>query len=500
MPCAPYTRFVDAFERRSASPRRRSPAPGFLASLTSVLLLLTASSGCVPAVSNDYLRDTNRDVPDDFGAALAASAESSAAAQQWQDFFDEPDLAMLIESALENNQELNIRVQEILIAQYEILARTGEYLPMVGATAGVGVEKVGETTSQGVSDEVNGVPEHLKDFRFGFTASWEVDIWRKLRNAAKSATFRYFATVEGRNFIVTQLVAEIASSYYELMAYDRQLDVLKRNIELQQNALELVRFEKQAARETELAVQRFEAEVLKNQSRQYDFEQRIIATENRINFLVGRFPQPIARDSDRFDLPLPEVVRSGVPAQLLDNRPDVKQAELQLAASELDVEVAKARFRPSLSIEAGLGYESYELDHLVDTPESLFYGLGAGLMAPLLNRRGIKAEYFAANAEQVKAMVGYEQTVLRAFVEVATQLAQIENLQKRYELEARQVEVLAQAIDVSNVLFQSARADYVEVLLTRRDSLDAQMELIETRLNQKHAIVHVYQALGGGWR
>lgn len=468
-------------------------------SLSRLLLLLAASSACVPAVTNEYLRDTSRDVPEQFRAAMAATA-SSVAGERWKEFFDDPDLAALVESALESNQELNIRVQEVLIAQYEVLARTGEYLPMVGATAGVGLEKVGEVTSQGVSDEVDGVPEHLNDFRAGFTASWEVDVWRKLRNAAKAATYRYSATVEGRNFVVTQLVAEIASSYYELMAYDRQLEVLKRNIELQQSALEVVRLEKQAARETELAVQRFEAEVLKNQSRQYDFEQQIVATENRINFLVGRFPQPVARRSDRFDLPLPEAVRTGVPAELLDNRPDVKQAELELAATELDVEVAKARFKPSLSIEAGIGYESYKLGSSIETPESLFYGVGAGLMAPLVNRRGIKADYFAANAEQVKAMIGYEQTVLRAFVEVATQLARIENLQRRYELEARQVDVLSRAIEVSNVLFQSARADYVEVLLTRRDSLEAQMELIETRLNQKHAIVHVYQALGGGWR
>lgn len=478
-----------------SAPHRRSAAP-------SLLLLLALSTACVPTVDNRYLRDTHRDVPDEFRAAEAASVstESSAASQSWREYFDEPDLDALIECALENNQELNIRVQEVLIGQYEVLARTGEYLPMLGATAGVGLEKVGERTSQGVSDEVNDVPEHLQDYRFGFTASWEVDIWRRLRDSAKSATYRVLATGEGRNFILTQLVAEIASSYYELMALDRRLEVLNSNIELQQDALEIVRLEKQAARVTELAVQRFEAELLKNQGRRYDLEQQVVATENRINFLVGRFPQPIPRSSERFDLPVPGVVRSGVPAQLLENRPDVKQAELELAAAELDVKVARARFKPSLSIEAGIGYESYELDRLLDTPASLFYGVGAGVMAPLLNRRAIQAEYFTANAEQVQAMIGYEQTVLRAFTEVATQLSLIENLGKRYELEARQVEILAQAADVSNVLFQSARADYVEVLLTRRDSLDAQMELIETRLSQKRAVVSVYQALGGGWR
>jgi outer membrane protein TolC len=136
----------------------------------------------------------------------------------------------------------------------------------------------------------------------------------------------------------------------------------------------------------------------------------------------------------------------------------------------------------------------------VTTPESLIYNLGANLTAPLLNRQGIKADYLSANAEQLKAVFNYERTLLRAFTEVANQLSNLDNLQQSYTLESKQVEMLNQAIEVSNILFQSARADYMEVLLTRRDALESQMELIETRLRQKRAMVNVYQALGGGWR
>ncbi len=453
---------------------------------------------CAPSLSDNPPREANTKVPDSYGDSEHAGGNSSK--QRWVEFFTDPQLKALIEEALENNQELNIQLQEIIIANSEIMSRKGDYLPKLWAGAEAGVEKVGKHTSQGASDEATGVPEPLQNYRFGLFASWEIDVWKKLRNSAQAAAKRYLASIEGKNFLITRLVAEIARSYYELMALDRQLDVLKQNIEIQNSALEVVRLQKQAARVTELAVQRFEAEVLKNQSRQYALEQQIIEAENRINFLVGRFPQHVARNSQNFDKLMPPVIHSGLPSELLENRPDVRQAQLELEAAKLDSKVAKARFYPSLSIEAGVGYEAFNPSHLLETPESLFYNLAGNLVAPLLNRQAIKAQYYAANAQQLKAVFNYERTILQAYTDVANQLAMVENLEKSYELEARQVKLLTQAIQVSNILFRSARADYMEVLLTRRDALEAQMELIETRLRQLLATVNLYQAIGGGWR
>lgn len=459
---------------------------------------------CAPSLSQNKPREPKRDVPTAFRTVrtemVPGTGPESVGEKKWNELFDDSELHALIDAALKNNQELNIRLQEIIIASNEVMAAKGEYLPKVGVGIGAGVDKAGRYTSQGVSDEAHDVPEILQNYKLGFSAQWEVDIWGKLRNAAKSAALKYFASIEGRNFVVTQLVAEIANSYFELLALDSQLDVLKQNIAIQSNALVMVRLQKEAAKVTELAVQRFEAEVLKNQSKQFDLEQKIVETENRINLLVGRFPQPVARNSQRFNDPLPNVIQTGIPARLLDNRPDVKQAELALQAAKLDVEVAKARFYPSLSIDAGVGYQAFNLKHLVTTPESLIFNLAGNLTAPLLNRQGIKADYLSANASQVQAVFKYEQTVLQAFTEVANQLAMIENLEKSYQLASQQVDKLTQSIDVSKVLFQSARADYMEVLLTRRDSLESQMELIETKLRQLHAVVNIYQSLGGGWR
>jgi NodT family efflux transporter outer membrane factor (OMF) lipoprotein len=471
--------------------------PAFAAALLVV-------SSCAPSLQDNPPRDARKAAPASFANAQVAVASTvqggNSAQQTWREFFGDPHLRALIETALKNNQELNVRLQEIVIAKAEIMARQGEYIPRLDARVGAGIEKVGKYTSQGKADDANGVPKNLQHYDFGFVASWEVDIWGRLRNAAKAAGFRYLASVEGRNFMVTQLVAEIASSYYELMALDNRLEVLQRNIAIQQSALEIVKLEKQAARVTQLAVQRFEAEVLKNQSRQFELEQERIEAENRINFLLGRYPQSVARDSQVFKGPLPNVARTGIPSQLLENRPDVRAAELELAAAKLDVKSAKAAFYPALSIEAGVGYESFNIKHLVATPASLLYNLAGNLTAPLLNRKAIKAQYVSANARQLQAVFTYERTLLQAFTEVVNKLAMIKNLQQSYDLREKQVATLTQSIEISNVLFQSARADYMEVLLTRRDSLDAEMELIETKNRQMRAMVGIYQALGGGWR
>lgn len=444
----------------------------------------------------------NKTVP----ASYANSTDSvNTAKVKWKDFFTDPNLKALIDTALKNNQELNIILQEIYIAKNEVRARKGAYLPYLGVGAGAAVEKVGRYTSQGASDAVTQIvpgkatPEVLPNYLLGLNASWEVDIWKKLRNSKKSAMYKYLSSVEGKNFMVTQLVSEIANSYYELMALDNQLDILKKNIELYQNSLEIVKLEKQSARVTELAVRRFEAEVLKNQSRQYYIMQQITITENRINFLVGRFPQSVARNSQGFNNLIPDSIRAGIPSQLLQNRPDIRQAEQQLAAAKLDVKAAKAEFYPSLIITAGVGYGAFNPAYLIKTPQSLLYYLAGDLMAPLINRNAIKANYYSANSKQIQAVYNYERSILNAHIEVANQLSNISNLKKSYDLKAQQVQTLTQSIDISTTLFKSARADYMEVLLTQRDALESRFELVETKMQQMKAMVNIYQALGGGW-
>ena len=309
----------------------------------------------------------------------------------------------------------------------------------------------------------------------------------------------HLASIEGKNFLVTNLVAEIASSYYELAALDNQLDNLNKNIQIQENALEISKQLQKYARTTSLAVKRFEAEVKKNKSESYAIKQKITEVENRVNFLLGRTPENIRRASTTFMETRAKLVETGIPSQLLQNRPDIRKAELELEAAGLNINVAKANFYPTFSIKAGLGLEAFNAKYLLNTPESLALSVAGDMMAPLINKNAIIAQYKNANALQIKAAYDYELTIINAYSEVSNQLANIENLEKSYQLKLTQVEALTQSIDIANQLFQSARADYLEVLLTQREALEAKKELIETKNKQISAMVNLYRALGGGW-
>jgi NodT family efflux transporter outer membrane factor (OMF) lipoprotein len=464
-----------------------------------VCILLVGLAACK---TQQVARTESKVVPQTFDGS--ASDSTTIAKLNWREYFADQNLIALIDTALSRNQELNITMQEIQITQNEVRARKGEYLPVVGLRAAAGLEKEGLYTRHGAVDDQleikNGkaFPEPLPDFLVGAFASWELDVWKKLRNAKKSAALHYLASVEGRNFMVTNLIAEIANSYYELEAFDNLLDIVQQNIHLQTDALSIVKQQKDAAKLTQLAVNRFEAQLLNTKNLQYEIKQRIVETENRIHFLTGVFPKPIRRSSSEFNSIVLDSISIGIPSQLMANRPDIRQAELQLAAAKLDVKVARANFYPSFSISGGAGFNAFKPAYLT-SPESMLYNFAGDLVAPLVNRNGIKAAYNSASARQIQEVYHYEQTILNAYVEVVNQLSKVQNFSQSFQTKSQEVDILMQSIVISNNLFRSARADYLEVLLTQKEALESKMELIEIKTKQLNAKVSIYQALGGGW-
>lgn len=463
-------------------------------------IILMISACKTPALVQ---QDPSIVLPETF--ATNSTDTLTSADEDWHNYFHDPYLNALIDSALANNQELNIITQEIAIAQSEVLARKGEYQPTAGLRAGAGADKVGRYTTHGAfeanteMEEGVEIPEVVPDFLLGAYTSWEIDIWGKLHNAKDAAVKRFLAGQEGKNFMVTNLVAEIAHSYYELLALDNQLDILSQTLAIQKNALTAVRLQKQSSKVTELAVKRFEAEVLSTSSKQFEVKQQIIETENRINFLVGRLPQPVDRNPDNFTLLSMDTIKIGTPVQLFENRPDVRQAELELEAAKLDVRVAKANFYPSLGISGNIGLNAFKPGY-VFRPESILFSLAGDLAAPLINRKAIRAQYQAASAKQIQAVYSYDQTILNAYTEVANQVARVENLRNSVDLKSKEVETMISAINIANTLFSSAHADYMEVLMTQRDALDARFELVELKMQQMNTKVSIYRALGGGWK
>ncbi|MBC7450573.1 MAG: efflux transporter outer membrane subunit [Cytophagales bacterium] len=475
--------------------------------LIALVCLSLSVWACLPKLTK---KSVNKNVPASYTSLQDSSKSNNptdttnSADIDWKNYFSDPNLVALIDTALLNNQEYNITLYEINIAQNEVRARKGQYLPFLDIGAGAGTEKVGRYTRNGAVDYNTDirpgerVPQILPNYFISANLSWEVDIWRKLRNAKKAAIYRYLSSVEGRNFMKTNIVAEIASTYYELLALDNQLEILQRNIEIQNNALKTVKMEKESAKVTELAVRRFEAQVYHTQSMQFNIKQKIVEAENKLNFLIGRYPSHITRDAQSFMTIQLDSVYSGVPSQLLENRLDIKKAELELESYKLSVKVAKANFYPVLRITGGIGYEAFNPKLIIESPESMIFSLAGTLVAPIINRNEIKAMYLSANAKQIQAAYNYERTVLNAYVEVVNQMAKINNLGKSYELQTLQVEALNESVNIAGRLFTSARADYMEVLLTQRDALESKMDLIETRKEQLKATIYFYRALGGG--
>ncbi|MBU3742116.1 MAG: TolC family protein [Candidatus Kapabacteria bacterium] len=464
-----------------------------------IALALTVTS-CVPPVVQ---RSVDRSVPQRYSPTDDTAATAPV---PWRDYYRDSNLVALIDSALVHNQELNIVLQEVEIASNEVLARSGEYLPFVNLRAGAGAEKPGRFTRNGAVEEQLEVepgrkfPSPLPDFLVSATVSWEVDVWNRLRSATKAAALRYAAAGEGARFLVTNLVAELASSYYELMALDNLLSAIDANIVVLTNALATLEQQKQSARTTELAVRRFEAEVKKNESHRFEIAQRIVEVENRVNVLVGRFPQRVPRASSMFADVSMNIPRPGSPTSLLEHRPDIRRAEQTMQAAELDVVSAKARFYPSLALMGGIGYQAINAQLLLTTPESLMFGLAGELLMPVLNRRAIVAGYNTANAAQTQAMLNYERTLRTSVAEVSNAQAKVANLAQAYTRKQQQVEAMKKSVEAAQTLFSAARADYLEVLMTQRDALEASMELIETKVEQIRASIELYRALGGGWQ
>ena len=281
------------------------------------------------------------------------------------------------------------------------------------------------------------------------------------------------------------------------MALAKRIENLDKIITTMEQSLKVARARKEAAKDTELAVLRFEAEVRRNQSEKLIVSQDIIETENRINKLSYRYPVPIDRNATAFfDLYI-NSLEFGVPAELLRNRPDIRRAERDLVAAGLSVEVARANFYPQLILDAGVGLNAFAMSYLF-MPQAVLGNATAGFVGPLVNRRSIRAEFLASDAKQKQAIYEYQRIILEAFTDVVNRLTEVQNYSKSVALKKQQMDKLEGAVDAANQLFQFARTEYLDVLTAQRDLRDSRTALIDSKEKQLTSIVNAYQALGGG--
>ena len=438
---------------------------------------------------------------DTLKASLASMSRDSSVtiSPAWRDFFQDSVLRSLIDTALQNNHDLKITLQELAIAKSAITAKQGALLPSVSANAGAGISKVGRYTAEGagnVGTELTPgrkIPTVVPDLAPTLQMDWTIDLWGKLNSDKKSAVERYLASEAGQRAIKSQLVADIAENYYALLALDYKLLVMQQYIALQKNAVRIARIQKEADADTQLAVEKFEAELAKAQSDEYVLRQSIIETENNLNLLLGRLPQPIARaKSDFLQLPMPATAHA-LSTQLLLQRPDVVQAEHALEAAKWDVETARKEFLPSFNLSAAVGLNAFNPKYLVKLPESLIFSALGSLTAPLINKKAILANFSQADARQIEALYNYDKALMTAYIEMSTLQSKITNLKQLRQFKQKQDEALMRAVSAAQKLYLNNRATYLEVIDSERGQLDCKMELIDTKLQQLSTLIDMYR-------
>jgi multidrug efflux system outer membrane protein len=424
----------------------------------------------------------------------------------YNEFFKDSLLVNLINIAVKNNFDVQMALQRMEYAKAEFSSAKGAMLPTVNGSAAFQQRKFGYYTMDDAGNRVTEfypgffIPTHLPDYYLGFVSNWEIDLWGKLKSRKKAAFLRFLESSEGKHLIVTGMVDQIASYYYELLALDKELELIRSSLSLQRNALEILKVQKEAGHATELSIKQFEALVFNSKSIEVDCQKQIQLLENAINNLLGRYPEPIKRNSNFFNLDSLNIASTGVPAALLQNRPDIRGAELNLRAAKLNVKAARAAFYPSFNILGTLGFQAFNTQFLFNFPQSVAYNILGNLTGPLVNRSAIKAHFYKANAEQLESLYRYQKTLLNAYLEVSSGLSSFKYLSDVEDLKTREAGALDTSVKISNDLFLNGKANYLEVLMAQKTALQSNIDLIRIRKERFITNIHLYKSLGGGWR
>ena len=466
----------------------------------SIFMLVAVFAACT---SNKQIQNTiaYKELP------LAYADQSSESISQISRnvFLNDTILTNLIDTAFIYNNDLQMAFQRIVMAKANLQYFKGKLNPEINISINGGVRRFGLYTMDGAGNSTTDilpnkrVPVNLPDIFTGFQANWEVDFRGKLNNQKKAAYAKLLSTDEGIKYIKTNLVTEIATRYYELIALDKELETIKETITKQKEALEYVKAQKDAGKTNELAVLQFSGQLQNILMLELEIQQQILRTENGLNILIGRFPQKIQRNKESL-YQSNAILYKGLPSDILNNRPDIKAAELNLNAAKFDVKAAKAAFLPSFNIVSGIGFQAFNSSYLFRTPESMAFNLLGGLVAPLVNKSAIKANFNVANANEIEALSLYQQKIINGYVEVVNEYAEFNNLSAINIIATKKNEENNLAVDNALALFKSARVPYLDVIIAQQNALQSNIELINIAKRKKITSLNLYKSIGGGWQ
>lgn len=466
---------------------KRNPMKFFKGSI--VIAVFMSLQSCF--VAKDYVRPETVVETDKFRTDQLSQDSLSLGSVSWKEMFVDPVLQSYIEEGLQNNMDIRIAMQQIAIADaYVKQGKTG-YFPSLNAKAQYTHQELPATNQFGNVSSIG-------QYELSAGLSWEADIWGKIRSNQRASEASYLQTVAAHQAVKSRLIANIAATYYQLLAIDEQILVTEQTIETRTKGLETTIALKDAGNVTEVGVKQTEAQLFTAQAILIDLKNQSRLIENTLSILLGSNPRAIIRNTLEEQI-IDTDLKTGVPSQLLSNRPDVMAAEYSLVNAFELTNMARSSFYPSLTLNASGGFQNLELDKLFNA-NSLFATLVGGLTQPIFNNRKIKTQYEVSQAQQEQALLQFKNTLLIAGKEVSDAMYSIAAASEKIAVKENENEAYNLATTYSQELLDNGLANYLEVLTAQERALASSLDLVAAKNNRLQAIVDLYEALGGGWK
>lgn len=460
-----------------------------------IILVIAAALLSACSVTKKYDRPTAISTDKLYRDQVAADS-TTMANMPWQSVFKDEKLSALIQKGLEQNINLKNAIENIVQARASLRQTKLAYYPTLNVDANVTRNKQSEAgLNFPAGIDINTL---TTTYKLGLSTSWEADIWGKLSSSKRAALAKYLSTDAAKQAIQTQLIADIANNYFLLLAYDKQLAITKATLESRIKNVEVIKALKEGAVVTGAAVVQSEANQHAAEVLIPDLKRSIRETENALNILLGQASGPIDRSVIENQV-TPQNLAIGLPSQLLENRPDVRQAEFDFRVAFENTNLAKTYFYPSLTVTASGGFSNLQLTDFFD--KSVFYSLIGGLTQPIFNQGINKARLTTAQSQQVQALNNFQQSLFVAGQEVSNAMYAYEMAVEKEDSRTKQIEALIKSVDFTQQLLEySSATNYTDVLTSEQNLLAAQLSGINDNLQKLQAVVDLYRALGGGWK
>jgi len=460
-----------------------------------ILLVLTAALISACSVTKKYERPTDLKT-NQLYRDQSSTDSTSIADMPWNTVFKDEKLNALIQKGLDQNLNLKNAIENIVQARATLRQSKLAYYPTLQLDANATHNKQSEA-GLNFPAGIN-INTLTTTYKLGVSTSWEVDVWGKLSSSKRAALATYLATDAAKQAVQTQLISDIANNYFLLLAYDKQLQITQETLKSRIENVETIKALKEGAIVTGAAVVQSEANQHAAEVLIPDLKQNIRETENALNILLGQAPGPIERGVLGTQI-IPEKIAVGLPAQLLNNRPDVRQAEFNFRVAFESTNLAKTYFYPSLTLTASTGFSNLELKDFFSN--SIFYSIIGGLTQPLFNQGLNKMRLTNAQSQQLQAYNNFQQSLLTAGQEVSNALYSYEMAVEKEDSRKKQIEALEKAVDFTQQLLEySSATNYTDVLTSEQNLLAAQLSGVNDNLQKLQAVVNLYRALGGGWK